>query len=55
MLFYCPESKFFYDDSEVIRDLLVNWSRQEVLKQVKQLINKAQMASVSKISEKGAS
>ena len=38
ILYYCPESDFYYDDHETIKEMLEKWTRKQVLQQVKQLI-----------------
>lgn len=55
VLYYCPESDFYYDDFNIIRDMLNNWSRPDVMKQVKKLIRKSSMVDIDEISEKGVS
>ena len=51
VLFYCPESDYYYESEEVMRDLLDNKSRPEIFRKVKQLINSVAIASVLRISE----
>ena len=55
LLYYCPESNYYYDDHNIIKAMVTQWSRKEVLQQVKLLIKKASMMSVDGISEKNSS
>ena len=54
VLFYTPESKYYYCREDIMEEMTKNESRQDVLKKVKALITKSSMNGVSKISEKGS-
>ena len=51
VLYYCPESDFYYDDDEVMTDMKERWSKFQVLQKVKELIARVKTAHEVKISE----
>ena len=54
VLFYTPESEYYYCREEIVEDMTKNESRQDVLKKVKALIARCSMNGVNMISEKGS-
>ena len=40
VLYYCPESDYFYDSEDVMRDMKLNQTRPAVFKIVEELINR---------------
>ena len=54
ILYYCPESDFYYDDHETVKEMVEKWTRKQVLKQVKQLIQRKTNMQVDKPMEMGS-
>lgn len=54
VLFYTPESNYYYCREDIIQDMTEKESRQDVLKKVKALIAKSSVIGLNKISEKGS-
>ena len=55
MLYYCPESEFFYARDEVVKNLLELLPKFAIHQEVKKLIFKVRMEPENLISEKGSS
>ena len=55
MLYYCPESEFFYARDDVVKNLLESLSKFAVHQEVKKLIFRVRMEPENLISEKGSS
>ena len=51
VLYYCPESNYYYDSEEVMTDMKERWSKFKVLQEVKELITRVITADEVKISE----
>lgn len=54
VLYYCPESNYYYDDHDLVRNMVTKWTRQEVLREVKALIARMNQWSVNEIEEMGS-
>ena len=46
MLYYCPESNYYYDSDEVMTDMKEKWSRTQVMLKVKELIAKVSKSPI---------
>ena len=51
VLFYCPESELYYDNSGMIKEMHQKWSKSDVLKKVKELIKKVPVKGMQLIKE----
>ena len=55
VLYYCPESDYYYDSDEEMTRMRDHLSRFEVLQKVKKLINRVRTTPDAEISEAGSS
>ena len=51
VLYYCPESDYFYDSEDVMKDMELNQTRPTVFKIVEELINRIRFKRIVNIIE----